>query len=146
MKTTIKYTETFSIPKTLHHGFDPSDSDSDIFCDSIEVDGERLLLSSRCGVTKFARWEETEDGYIIPAGGWGEYEGAYSAMNAVVGIEFPKSTIGEVESSYGTFKTVEGYQLARRAVAFAQLADANNAIGAASASMDTIADRLGNPV
>jgi len=144
MKTTIYYTASFSIPKDLPHQFVAEDSE--IFGDSVEVIGKRLLLKSRCGTTKFARFEEKEECYIIPAGAWGLYNGAFSAMNAVVGIEFPKCTIGEVESSYGTFKTVEGYQLARRAVAFAQLADINNAIGAASAAMDTISDRLGNLV
>ena len=142
MKTTIYYTENLSIPKNLTHAFDAEDSE--IFGDSVEVVGERLLLKSRCGVTKFARWEETSDSYIIPAGAWGQYDGAYAAINSIKGIKFPKCITGEVESSYGTFKTLEGYQLARRAVAFAQLAEANDKIGAASAAMDTISDRLGN--
>ena len=142
MKTTIKYTETFSISKTLPHAVDPSDSD--IFGDSIVIEGETLILRSNCGVTTFRRFEEKEDEFVIPAGAWGIYDGAYSAINSVVGIEFPKSTIGSIESVYGKFKSIEGYELARRAVAFAQLANANNAIGAAKAALDTISDRLGN--
>ena len=142
MKTTIKYSESFSITKNLPHQFGAGESE--IFGDSITIDGKNLVLWSRCGTTTFRQWEETSDSYIIPAGGWGDYNGAYSAMNAVVGIEFPKCTFGEIQSNYGTFKTLKGYQLARRAVAFCANAEANNAIGAASAAMDTISDRLGN--
>jgi len=142
MKTTIKYIETFSIPKDLPHQFVAGESE--IFGDSITVVGEILILLSHCGATNFRRWEETEDKFIIPAGAWAQYEGAYASINSVVGIKFGECTIGAVESNYGNFKTLEGYQLARRAVSFAQLADANNSTVKASSSFDKVADRLGN--
>ena len=145
MKTQITYTTGFSIPKALPHAFDPEEDSSDIFGDSVEVVGGKLILQSKCGSTTFLQWEEEGNAFLIPAT-TARYEGAYCALNAVWGIDFPQFTLGGVDSSYGHFKTMAGYELARRAVTFARIADTNNASPAASAAMDGIADEHGNPL
>jgi hypothetical protein len=142
MKTVITFVRGFSIPKELPHAFDFSGSP--IFCDTVKVVAGKLILTSICGMTTFHSWSETEDAYIIPAGATASYTGAYGALNAVTGIDFPPCEYGEIKSSYGRFQTKAGYELARRALVFARYADLNGHAEVASREMDAIADRLGN--
>ena len=113
MKTTITFSKEFAIPRSLPHAYGQEADSSDIFDDSVAVVDGKLVLQSKCGSTTFLQWEETEDAFLIPAS-ISQYEGAYSALNAVWGIDFPPCEIGEVESSLGNFATIEGYEVARR--------------------------------
>lgn len=113
MQTHINYTREFSIPKKLPHAL-IEEEESDIFDDNIRVINGELLLSSRCGETRFRDFRDEGEYFVIPAGACAQYRGAYAAVNAVWGIEFPPCEFGSVESSWGIFPTMEGYRLERK--------------------------------
>lgn len=120
MKTTIKYLAGFSIPKVLPHAGPTDDQDQsnwnwDIFNDEVTITDQRLYLSSNRGETIFpaGSWIDNSDHYTIVANTVAEYDGAYAALNSIWGIKFPECTVGEVESRYGNFPTVQDYQAAR---------------------------------
>ena len=144
MRTTITYSTGFTIPKLLPHAAEENGYDldvSDIFSDDvyIGIDG-KLVLSSLHGETRFHPFTEESDCYVIEAGTTAQYDGAYRALNTVWGVEFPESTLGEITSSYGAFKTVDGYDLARRAISFTKQMDAQGtAKGALVATLTEVA-------
>lgn len=146
MKTEIKYAAEFRIPKTLPHAPLEGEESTDIFDDDVRVVDGELVLSSRCGETRFRDFKDQGDSFLIPAGAYVRYKGAYAALNAVWGIKFPAYELGWIESRYGQFRTQAGYDLARRAIVFASQADRNNAVKRADEAFDQIAERSGNPL
>jgi len=135
MKCKVEFEKAFYIPQNLPNGYFEDEEENNICQDVIEVRDGRLVLSSRCASTTFREFREVAGGWAIPAQ-VATYKGAYNALNAVYGIKFPKwNIIGTIESSYGEFKTVAGYELAREAIRAALTADSN---GSAAEALDAL--------
>lgn len=120
MKTTLKFMQEFRIPKILPHAGprpDECEEEWSNFCYDYVAAGPEgsLELTSNCGTTTFPNgtWSEGDDAFTISAETTAHYDGAYAAINAVWGIDFPECGIGAVESTYGNFPSVEEYEAAR---------------------------------
>lgn len=125
MKCRVEFKKSFFIPENLPNGFFEDEEENNICQDVIEVIDDRLVLSSRCGVTTFRKFRKVTGGWAIPAQ-VATFEGAYNALNAIHGIDFPDwHIVGTIKSSYGEFKTLSGYELAREAISAARTADGN---------------------
>jgi hypothetical protein len=137
VKINIKYNSAFSIPTVLPHAPFEGDEQSDICCDEVTVKPcfsepfkagravvAEVIVSSRCGTTTMNCVARMVDGGIQVCGRGGDaegpeavFEGAERALNSVWGIEFPPYEVqGDIESSYGRFKTLDGYRDAKAAV------------------------------
>lgn len=105
MKAKVTYLSELRIPKDLPHGEDKAlDEDDFIYWDSVYPDHDGLVLQSLRGTTVFPAWEDKGDHYLIPANTTATYSGAYAALNAVWGVQFPDCVIEDIKSSYGRFK------------------------------------------
>ena len=125
MKCKVEFKEAFFIPENLPNGYFEDEEENNICQDVIEVRDDRLVLSSRCGVTTFRQFRKVDGGWAIPAQ-TARFEGAYNALNAIQGIDFPDwHIVGTIKSSYGEFETLAGYELAREAISAARTADSN---------------------
>lgn len=141
MKAKIKFMGEFEIPKNLPHA--AGESPDDIFGDSVVADGGYLDLRSNCGHTAIlCSWDDMGDHYMIHAGAPAIYEGAFGALNEIQGIDFPACEITDIESSYGQFRTLRGYKVARKFAAMAKFCEWD--IEAASALAEKIVPAI-NP-
>jgi hypothetical protein len=123
MQCKVYYQAGFEIPYELPHQAPDGPAPEgwcDFYWDSVcPGDDGMLVLESQCGKTTFApnAWASTPDGYAItpnPNNFWhAEFQGAYCALNAIAGIEFPKCRMLEVKSTLGEFATGNDYLLAR---------------------------------
>src|SRR5690554_1269247 len=120
MKCRVEYKKSFFIPENLPNRYFPDDEEENNIChDVVEVRDGRLVLSSLCGSTTFREFREVDGGWEVSAQ-IAAYEGAYNALNTIYGIKFPDwQIVGTIASSYGEFKTVAGYELAREAISAA---------------------------
>ena len=135
MEVKVKFEKEFFIPANLPNGYFEDDEPNNICHDVIEVIDDRLVLSSRCGSTTFRQFRKVDGGWVIPAQ-VATYKGAYNALNAIYGVEFPDwQIVGTIKSSYGEFKTLSGYELAREAISAVRAADGN---GTAEAALEAL--------
>ncbi len=127
MKAKLYYYKEFFIPRELPHAWrDDVPPEDTIFQDVVFVDGDELVVSSAHGTTripmKYVKYVvETEDGFRVKKGAEAYYEGAFNALNAVWGVEWPSHERGEcygydVESTYGFFPSLHQYMAFRKAV------------------------------
>lgn len=145
MKAKVTYLSELRIPKDLPHGEDKAlDEDDFIYWDSVYPDHDGLVLQSLRGTTVFPAWEDKGDHYLIPANTTATYSGAYAALNAVWGVQFPDCVIEDIKSSYGRFKTLWAYRLARRALQMVKTAEANGTIPALQRVLMEHGDSNGN--
>ena len=125
MECKVEFEKAFFVPANLPNAYFDDEDYNDICQDVIEVRDDRLVLSSLCGSTAFRNFRKVDGGWEV-APQVATYKGAYNALNSVYGIEFPAwHIVGTIKSSYGEFKTLSGYELAREAIRAAVRADSN---------------------
>lgn len=113
MKATIKFEGVTVIPAVLPHA--EGEEYDDIMGDycAERADGT-LALGSRCGETVFPAWAwsgSTLSGYrVSPCEA--SYEGAWRALNAVWGVQFPKCKVVDIVSTKGRFSSLGEYEAA----------------------------------
>jgi len=135
MECKVEFEKAFFVPANLPNAYFDDEDYNDICQDVIEVRDDRLVLSSLCGSTAFRNFRKVDGGWEV-APQVATYKGAYNALNAVYGIKFPAwHIVGTIKSSYGEFKTLSGYELAREAIRFAVRADSN---GSAAEALDAL--------
>ena len=136
MKCKVEFEKAFVIPANLPNAYFEDDEEENNIChDVIEVIDDRLVLSSLCGSTTFRQFREVDGGWEVSAQ-IAAYEGAYNALNTIYGIKFPDwHIVGVIQSSYGEFRTLAGYELAREAISAARTADGN---GTAAEALDAL--------
>jgi len=149
MKARILYLENFTIPKSLPHAEDLRDADGNlfddpIFRDCIYEDSMGLVLQSLCGTTIFPQWSDDGTHYTIPSGTTATFSGAWAAMNAVCGISFPNCKVINIESTYGKFQTLHGYELARKCLQMIKTVEAQGRLSLLSHALSPHCDSLGN--
>lgn len=84
--------------------------------DSVSVgDDGGITLVTNCGMTTIPAElvEKVEGGFMISPGE-AFFKGAYNALNAMSGIEFPDCEVRDIQSSLGSYWLPEQYERARR--------------------------------
>jgi len=125
MKAQLTYHTQFFIPEVLPHQYDPdAEYGHDICGDEAYIDDDgNLALETNCGVTRFKSYIEVPGGWLVtgrPLEGGGfeacaTYNGAYNALNACVGVNFPSYKAEKISSSLGEFPEQWEYEQARLA-------------------------------
>ena len=118
MRANIVFKSEFFVPTPAGLPHARGEGDPDIFGDWTEVADNFLWIRSNTGEMMIPGWCTTEipAGWKVQAGTPAVYEGAYHAMFAVAGIEFPKAKVTNIESTFGQFPTLEEYEAYRRAI------------------------------